>query len=102
MFDRQDNAVPINRVWDVRNQTRFVEDIEMSNGSRMILWKIFRPQAYTAERKLRDVDQMELRTLKKMGYFLIDVDLETWNRLAESDRITFLKMKLGFYVVRLH
>lgn len=35
MFDRQDNAVPINRVWDVRNQTRFVEDIEMSNGSRM-------------------------------------------------------------------
>lgn len=102
MFDRQDNAVPINRVWDVRNQTRFVEDIEMSNGSRMILWKIFRPQAYTAERKLRAVDQMELRTLKKMGYFLIDVDLATWNRLAESDRITFLKMKLGFYVVRLH
>ncbi|XP_057372456.1 low-density lipoprotein receptor-related protein 8-like [Daphnia carinata] len=102
MFDRQGNPVPINQVWDARNQTRFVEDIEVSDGSQMILWKIFRPQAYTAESKLRAVDQMELRTLQKMGYLLIDVDLASWNSLTESDRITFLKTKLSFCVVGLH
>ncbi|KAI9560694.1 hypothetical protein GHT06_011644 [Daphnia sinensis] len=95
MLDRQGKPVPINQVWDVSNQTRFVEDIEVSDGSRMILWKIFRPQAYTADSKLRAVDQMELRTLQKMGYCPIDVDLATWNRLTESDRITFLNKKLG-------
>ncbi|EFX61887.1 hypothetical protein DAPPUDRAFT_322179 [Daphnia pulex] len=61
--------VPINPIWDsFTNKTRFVEDLKIQNGNRLVLWKNFRPQAYSSDGNLRTVHHMELRTLKKMGF----------------------------------
>ena len=37
---------------------------------------------------------MEMRTLKRMGFLVIDIDLAKWSELAESDKITFITDKL--------
>jgi len=71
--------------------------INRLNFCNRILWKVFRPQAYIADDhlNLRTVHQMELRTLKKMGFHLQAVNLASWNKLTEEERITFLEDKIA-------
>lgn len=66
------------------------------NSYCRMLWKVFRPQAYTADDhlNLRTVHQMELRTLQKMGFHLQVVNLATWHKLTEEEQISFLEDKI--------
>jgi hypothetical protein len=56
-----------------------------------VLWKIFRPQAYSSDGNLRTVHHMELRTLKKMGFtFIFIINLASWIELSEAKKIVFV------------
>ena len=60
-----------------------------------ILWKIFRTQAFTGDGILRSVHLMELRTLRKMGFQLIVVDLAKWHALEEPEKLIHLKEQIA-------
>lgn len=44
---------------------------------------------------------MELRTLEKMGFQLVAVNLKKWNELEEPERIRFLKKEIDMSLSKL-
>jgi hypothetical protein len=65
-----------------------------------VLWKIFRPQAYSSYGNLRTVHHMELRTLKKMGFtFIIVINIASWIELSEAEKILFVTQQLDLVLL---